>query len=157
MAEPCSFDSPCDSPAVDWARLGVRLKQVRKASGKKLDSVAEEIGLSRGAIGNWQRGDELPTTRNLEAYAKATGSELWIDFIHPREARGTFSASREAIGVARIVDSLSVDERAHVLRLISVVNDVDDVTWGMLMALVEGIEARRQAQLGARKGKTSPI
>lgn len=147
---------------MDWLQLGRRIKRITRISGKSQGEIIEEIvanggRASRGAIGNWQRGDEHPTTTNLELFANATGSELVIDFIHPAETRASFTASQEAVASARVIDSLPQRDRERVLRFLNCATDLDGQVWAMLENVFDGIEARRvAAQRGEEQRSTHP-
>lgn len=143
----------CHVHPVDWKRLGKRIKQVTRISGKSQGEIVAEIGRSRSAIGQWQRGEEHPTTSNLEAFAMAAGAELWIDFLHPDEERATFAASKDAIAAARAIDEMSDDElRALALRFVQMAPELDDVLRGTLTKMLDGLEGRRRRRSSREAG-----
>lgn len=53
--------------------LGERIAQLRRAAGLSQEGLAERIGVSRQAVGKWEKGLSCPDTENLLALAKLFG------------------------------------------------------------------------------------
>lgn len=52
------------------------LKQLRKQRGLSQCELAVSIGVSQGAVSQWESGAAKPTVENLVAIAKALGCKL---------------------------------------------------------------------------------
>lgn len=52
------------------------LAEARKAAGKSQETVAEEVGVDRTSISNWERGESTPYPDQRSAYAGALGVTL---------------------------------------------------------------------------------
>ena len=51
--------------------LGQNLQAARKAKGLSQETLAEQIGVSRQALGKWEKDTALPSLDNLQALAAA--------------------------------------------------------------------------------------
>lgn len=56
------------------ARLAQRLAQLRVASGRSLDELAEQTGLSRATLSRFERGETSPSAAQLSRLALAYGA-----------------------------------------------------------------------------------
>lgn len=52
------------------------LAEARKAAGKSQEKVAEEVGVDRTSVSNWERGESTPYPDQRAAYAEALGVTL---------------------------------------------------------------------------------
>jgi len=68
---------------------GVRL--VRETRGESREEFAEEIGVTRGTIGNWERGDSRPRGEYHDEIESAIPAELSLEEV--RDAEGRFADS----------------------------------------------------------------
>lgn len=59
----------------DTLALGDRIREARKRCGKTQTQVAEELGLYKQTISQWERG-KTPELQNLVRYAKVVGVEV---------------------------------------------------------------------------------
>ena len=60
--------------------LGQNIQTARKAKGISQETLAEKIGVSRQALGKWEKDTALPGVDNLQALAKELGvsrTTLW--------------------------------------------------------------------------------
>lgn len=53
-----------------------RVKQLRKDNGWSQDEMAQKLGVTRSAIGNWEQGTREPTYETLEAVADLFNCEM---------------------------------------------------------------------------------
>ena len=53
--------------------LGQNIQTARKAKGISQEALAEKIGVSRQALGKWEKDTALPGVDNLQALAKELG------------------------------------------------------------------------------------
>jgi transcriptional regulator with XRE-family HTH domain len=58
------------------ATIGEKIRELRKASGRTLASIAEETGLSIGHLSQVERGLSAPSIRHLQLIAAAFGVKL---------------------------------------------------------------------------------
>ena len=56
-----------------FPQLALTLKQWRVSNGKKLVTVAAELGFSTAAWGHWERGIRTPSAPSLRAISDYTG------------------------------------------------------------------------------------
>ena len=70
---------------IDYTRLGRQIHDAWKASGKQQGALIGEVGISRSAVGHWQRGFNAPSLTNLERFAEVTDSILVLEVV-PRDA-----------------------------------------------------------------------
>jgi transcriptional regulator with XRE-family HTH domain len=62
----------------DWT-LGDRLAKSRKVAGLTADGIADELGVSRNTVTNWETGATRPKRQTLIAWAQITGAPLeWL-------------------------------------------------------------------------------
>ena len=60
--------------------LGQNLQAARKAKGLSQETLAEQIGVSRQALGKWEKDIALPGLDNLQAAAQVLGVSVEIVF-----------------------------------------------------------------------------
>ena len=53
--------------------LGQNIQNARRAQGLSQEALAEKIGVSRQALGKWEKDTALPGLDNLQALAAALG------------------------------------------------------------------------------------
>jgi DNA-binding XRE family transcriptional regulator len=59
--------------------IAERIKVARKAKGWSQDTLAKEIGVSKGNVSRWESGEHNPERSNLEALAEALDVvESWL-------------------------------------------------------------------------------
>ncbi len=68
------------------ARLGTRLRTLRRARGWTQEQLAERAGLSYKFIGEIERGQSNPTLETLVALAQALDLDV-VDLLGPAETR----------------------------------------------------------------------
>jgi transcriptional regulator with XRE-family HTH domain len=62
-----------------WPGIAERITEARDGAGLDQTELGEAIGLSKGAIGNYERGDRTPSLAALHQIAKATGRDIhWL-------------------------------------------------------------------------------
>ncbi|HIZ61482.1 MAG TPA: helix-turn-helix domain-containing protein [Candidatus Gemmiger avistercoris] len=66
--------------------LGQNIQAARKNRGMSQEALAEQVGVSRQALGKWEKDAALPGVDNLQALAGALGvrmtdasGQLWTD------------------------------------------------------------------------------
>lgn len=64
----------------DWIQIiGDRLARTRKALELTQEQLADELGVSRGALGNWEQGTRLPDPAAMMRFANRYGVSMdWI-------------------------------------------------------------------------------
>src|SRR5690349_2160277 len=60
----------------DSDTLGPRIRKLRKARDRTLDSLAQEIGLTKGYLSKVETGRQVPPLATLSKLAKALGTDL---------------------------------------------------------------------------------
>ena len=58
--------------------LGQNIQNARKAKGMSQETLAEKIGVSRQALGKWEKDTALPGLDNLQALAAELGVKLGV-------------------------------------------------------------------------------
>lgn len=53
-----------------------RLKEYRKKAGLTQSKLAEKVGVTQGAIMQWERGMTMPSSKRLMTLAKAVGQSV---------------------------------------------------------------------------------
>ena len=71
--------------------LGQNLQAARKAKGLSQETLAEQIGVSRQALGKWEKDTALPGLDNLQAAAQVLG--VSVDTLLGTEAAGPAPAT----------------------------------------------------------------
>lgn len=62
-----------------WPGITQRIVEARERAGLNQTELGEAIGLSKGAVGNYERGDRHPSLRELREISKATGTDFhWL-------------------------------------------------------------------------------
>ena len=64
--------------------LGAVLKAMRKAQGLNQGEVADRAGLTRTSITNIERGNQMLTTKTINAIAAAMGYEVRVRFVRQK-------------------------------------------------------------------------
>lgn len=74
---------------LDYTRMGMRIRQVRKAKGWSQDTLAKKCGISMSFLGHIERGTRimsLETFVNICRALDADADELLFGVAHPSEA-----------------------------------------------------------------------
>ena len=95
--------------------LGQNLQAARKAKGLSQETLAEQIGVSRQALGKWEKDIALPGLDNLQAAAQVLG--VSVDTLLGTEAAGpapavTLDAMRDLLA-ARDAEQRQHRRRQH--------------------------------------------
>lgn len=53
-----------------------RIRKAREHAGLKQEELAAQLSVTRHTLGRWEKGDNEPPTKKLEALAKVTGVPL---------------------------------------------------------------------------------
>ena len=61
--------------------LGQNIQAARKAKGLSQETLAEKVGVSRQALGKWEKDTALPGLDNLQALAAELGGALRADIL----------------------------------------------------------------------------
>jgi len=64
------------APGVAPDALGRRIRKLRKMRDRTLDSLAQEVGLTKGYLSKVETGRQIPPLATLSKVAKALGSDL---------------------------------------------------------------------------------
>ena len=79
--------------ATKWTQLGEKLRAARIDLGIEQQQIAVAVGVTRGAIGNIERGDVARLTPTIREYARAVG---WTDDSPERVLAGGEPVLRDA-------------------------------------------------------------
>ena len=74
---------------LDYGRMGMRIRQIRKAKGWSQDELAKKCGISMSFLGHIERGTRimsLETFVNICGALEADAGELLWGEVHPYEA-----------------------------------------------------------------------
>lgn len=112
-------------------RLAKRLKEARLRAGLSQTELAERIGVSRGAVGQWETGDSNPSNANMRSAADVLGVNVdWLASQRgPMEAspltRST-GADGERVDIsklpsdqAKVIAAAIADRKAELWRITS--------------------------------------
>lgn len=88
--------------------LGRRIRQLRKMQERTLDSLAQEVGLTKGYLSKVETGRQTPPLGTLSKLAKALGTDL--AGLVENEAAGRAEPGYQGVSVVR------ADERRNVVR-----------------------------------------
>jgi ribosome-binding protein aMBF1 (putative translation factor) len=67
--------------------LATALVQARAKADMTQEQVANAMGTTQAAIARLESGRSMPSTRTLQRFAKATGTQLRISFERPAKSR----------------------------------------------------------------------
>ncbi len=108
-----------------------RIRLARRKAGLTQAKTAEQMGISRGAVANWESSGQIrPSTENLQKFAALTGTTLdWLlsgrgPMLMDEDAAPVSGASsaREAIrdsaelNVLTVFRAVPTDRRAHFME-----------------------------------------
>lgn len=75
-----TMDAKRDDNAQWWVpvwTLGDRLRKAREGAGLEQSAIADDLGVSRRSVGNWECGHVVPKRATLLAWALRTGVPVW--------------------------------------------------------------------------------
>ncbi|MGW4300372.1 helix-turn-helix domain-containing protein [Streptomyces sp. NPDC004646] len=98
--------------ATKWTRLGEELKAARVARGIEQQDVAAQIGVSRGAIRNIERGDITKVSPTVRQYARIVG---WTEDSPERVVDGGDPVRAESSS-ASVAPDLAMDVQESLRR-----------------------------------------
>lgn len=121
--------------------LGQNLQAARKAKGLSQETLAEQIGVSRQALGKWEKDTALPGLDNLQAAAQVLG--VSVDTLLGTEAAGpapavTLDAMRDLLAAR------DAEQRKH-RRLWGLLGAAAAVVVGLLL-VVQNLAYQRKMQ-----------
>jgi transcriptional regulator with XRE-family HTH domain len=90
------------------------VRRLRKARDWTQDDLATRVGLSRGAIGQIERGEVDPALSTAQAIADVFGTPIGE---LTGEVPETAGLSRDALQIGRHYDDLSVEEKAFAQKV----------------------------------------
>jgi transcriptional regulator with XRE-family HTH domain len=138
------------------------LKQKRKELGKSQAAVAEEVGVNRQAVGEWERGDSTPHPYQRQSYAAAlevTLSELASMLSSmPIDAGEMPGWLQQYLNMEQSATSIRVHEPKLVDGLLQSPAYVEAVVRSLGMAgvtddyVLQNVNQRRQRQKRVREG-----
>lgn len=95
--------------------VGNRLREARKAKGLSRPTVAERMGLTRGALQHHEQGTADPSMANLAKYAKIY--RVSIDWIVFGKGKGPTDAREPREAVLEVWDQIATGDQPRVLSL----------------------------------------
>jgi transcriptional regulator with XRE-family HTH domain len=96
------------TPNQPAAELGKRIRKLRKARERTLDSLAHQVGLTKGYLSKVETGRQIPPLATLSKVAHALGTDL-SSLLEPASRSG----SDDSIGAVSLVRA---EERRPVIR-----------------------------------------
>lgn len=90
----------------DSNELGRRIRKLRKSQDRTLDSLAQEIGLTKGYLSKVETGRQIPPLATLSKLAKALGTEL----------AGLVETGSQTISEYTGISVVRANERRNVVR-----------------------------------------
>lgn len=110
--------------------IGNRIKQIRNAVDKTQQSFADEIGLKRNTIANYEIGNVVPSDRTISDICREFGvNEQWL---RTGEGEMFVEMSRDEEIAAFVGDILSEDSDDFKHRLIGALSRLDENGWKAL-------------------------
>ena len=70
----------------------LKIKELREKAGLSQSSLARSVGITPGAVAQWERGETFPTIPNLDKLARVFGCEI-ADIFGPEEERSVSNAA----------------------------------------------------------------
>ncbi|MGP6170615.1 helix-turn-helix transcriptional regulator [Microbacterium sp. A204] len=70
------IDDSKQANALVLLRLGRKIKIARIAADMKQDDLGQKVGVSRSAVGLWEKGETEPSASKLFAIARVTGQRI---------------------------------------------------------------------------------
>ena len=101
----------------DPVQIGERIRAARQARGITQEQLAEEVGVSRSAVAQWETGRAGQLTGNLSRIAEVLG--VGIEHLaHGRDRRGPIQAGTgDELALLRMYRESSPDDRQLLLRM----------------------------------------
>ena len=91
--------------------LGQNIQTARKAKGISQEALAEKIGVSRQALGKWEKDTALPGVDNLQALAKELG--VSVDALLGSAAPDTAAPAVTLNALRDLLDARDAEARRH--------------------------------------------
>ena len=91
--------------------LGQNIQTARKAKGISQETLAEKIGVSRQALGKWEKDTALPGVDNLQALAKELG--VSVDALLGSAAPDTAAPAVTLNALRDLLDARDAEARRH--------------------------------------------
>ncbi|MFJ3030827.1 helix-turn-helix domain-containing protein [Rothia terrae] len=86
-----------------------RIRKAREHAGLKQEELAVQLSVTRHTLGRWEKGDNQPPAKKLEALAEATGVPVEWFYAQDNEHPSPSTSQRFTIEVtadgARIINS----------------------------------------------------
>jgi transcriptional regulator with XRE-family HTH domain len=107
----------------------IRLRSIRVRRGWNQDDLARELGISKGSIGNWESGKNMPTPPGLSKLAELLG--VSIDFLLGGNSPGsTYGTSPAAAQDNLVAAELRARIHGYLDRVLDLFGgDLDRLTW----------------------------
>lgn len=111
---------------LDYSRIGIRIRQVRKARGWSQDVLAKKCGISMSFLGHIERGTRIMSLETFVSICDALDTEadelLWGN-AHPSEAVQNMWDLSEA-GLERNKDEEKPDSYSMYIRIMKSVAEI---------------------------------
>lgn len=105
--------------------IGDRIKRARRDAGLSQRALAKAIGVSFGAVGQWESHVKTPGRDNVLAVAKETLVSVdWILGESPDKNTGIYIADPTEIEVIRALRRLAPPQKQNLLQFLRVAGDV---------------------------------
>lgn len=89
--------------------LARRIKIAREAAGLSQSQLGERVGVTKGAVSNWENGRDSPTTQNL----KKIGGACSVDLAWLHDDQGNQPLTRHQRKALEILAALDDESRAN--------------------------------------------
>ena len=92
-------------------QVGAAIRSARKQRGKVMREISEHLGTDVAAVGNWESGRNLPSTKNLlklaeylnvDATALSRGEVVLLDDVLPSDAEAVTDLGTPSLGPADV-------------------------------------------------------
>ena len=102
--------------------LRIRIKRAREGAGLSQRALAERLGVTRGAVGQWESGEKKPSRDNLIAVARVTMVKL-RDLVEGDGAEsngdgGAFALSESEVDLIRHFRLLPPNARENIHNIV---------------------------------------
>ncbi len=115
---------------LDYSKMGMRIRQIRKAKGWSQDDLAKKCGISMSFLGHIERGTRIMSLDTFTALCGALGAgadELLFGIAYPSDAlAGLWQAQERQADVTtgRAADRRSADSYSMYVRIMKSVAEI---------------------------------
>ena len=114
----------------DYSKMGMRIRQIRKAKGWSQDDLAKRCGISMSFLGHIERGTRIMSLETFTALCEALGAgadELLFGIAHPSDALAGLwqsTGKKAAPKTGTATEEKSADSYAMYVRIMKSVAEI---------------------------------